>query len=286
VTRFARRRVVRGVALLSMAALVAVAAGYWRARQVREALYAAFSPVPITNCELRRFGAANDGGYLLCGNLLTNAAAAYSYGINGDDAWGCAVAAARKIPLHQYDCFNTQEPPCDGGVAPRFHPECIGPERETIDGRPFDSFASHLERNGHVGQRLIVKMDVEGSEWRSLATAPKHVLHAIDQLAIEFHGVEDAAFLETAARLNEFFYVAHIHYNNYECGAGFEPFASRVFEALLVNKRIAVANPWVSARGPSPLDAPNNPNMADCQDAPDRTELQQIAGWLRRKLRP
>jgi hypothetical protein len=277
--------------LAAKAALVALilalgveAVQYRRARRLREALYAAFAPVTITNCQLERFGSANDGGYLMCGNLFGAASAAYSYGINGEDAWGCEVQSLFKIPVHQYDCFNTNAPNC-GRDLDRFHAECIGPERAVVEGLPFDTFANHVEKNGDVGKRIVVKMDVEGAEWQSLAGAPDHVLNAIDQMAVEFHEVETEAFLDTARRLQEFFYVAHVHQNNFLCQPGFDPFPGQVFEALFVNKRIAVANPWVDARGPSPLDAPNTPVLPDCQAAPGGNELQRIGRWGQRRWR-
>ena len=277
--------------LAARAALVAMIVGlaveavqYWRARQVREALFEAFTPVKITNCELARFGSANDGGYLMCRNLLSAAVAAYSYGINGDDAWGCEVSALFGIPVHQYDCFNTNAPRCASDLG-RFHAECIGPERATIEARPFETFANHVEKNGDTGKRIVVKMDVEGSEWESLAVAPEHVLNAIDQMSVEFHEVERASFLETTRRLREFFYVAHVHQNNFSCHPGFDPFPGEVFEVLLVNKRIAVADPWVNARGPSPLDAPNTLTLPDCQASPPGNELQRIGRWTQRRLR-
>lgn len=282
------RRVKKLAAKAALAALIvglaAEAVQYWRARQVREALYEAFAPVKITNCELKRFGNLNDGGYLMCGNLLSAAEAGYSYGINGEDAWGCDVSTLIRIPIHQYDCFNTNAPGCKSDLG-RFHAECIGPERATIDDLPFDTFANHLDKNGDVGKRIVVKMDVEGSEWLSLAGAPDHVLNAIDQMAVEFHEVETAAFLDTARRLDEFFYVAHVHQNNYLCQPGYDPFPGQVFEVLFVNKRIAVADPWVDARGPSPLDAPNTPVLADCQASPGGNELQRIGRWAQRRWR-
>jgi hypothetical protein len=280
-----RRVAVRVAAGLFLVLVLAAGIDYRRDRDVREALHAALAPMHITNCELQRFGSVNDGGYLMCGNLLKPAQAVYSYGIDGNDAWGCDVAGPLNIPLHQYDCFNTAAPRCSGNAVPQFHAECVGPARATVEGRPFDTIAAQIDTNGDTGKRLIMKMDVEGWEWRSLAAAPDHVLQAIDQLAIEFHRVEDRAYLETTARLNEFFYVAHVHTNNYECRPGFEPFAGPVFEALLVNKRIAVADPSVDARGPSPLDAPNNPAFADCQAPAPKSELLRVTSWLRRKLR-
>ena len=279
-----RRSVVRIVAMVAVVVAAATALNYWRDRQVREALHAALTPVQITNCELQRFGSSHDGGYLMCANLLAPSQSAYSYGIDGTDDWGCAVAGRLNIPLHQYDCFNTTAPHCSAAT-PRFHAECVGPAAATIDGRPFDTVATHIVKNGDTGKRLVMKMDVEGAEWQSLLAAPDHVLEAIDQLAIEFHRIESRAYLDTLVRLNRFFYVAHFHYNNYECLSGFDPFEGPVFEVLMVNKRIAVANPWVNPWGPSPLDAPNNPDAADCQGRVQRSEPVRIARWIGRKTR-
>jgi hypothetical protein len=271
-------------AVLIVAVMIVTGLQYWRARQIREALYAAFTPVQLTNCTLQRFGETNDGGYLMCGNLLSAAQSGYSYGIGGADAWGCDVATLFDIPIHQYDCFNTTETRCPGNSS-RFHAECIGPERVTTDGRPFDTFANHIERNGDAGKRLVVKMDVEGAEWRSLLIAPDHALEAIDQMVIEFHNVEEASFLETAVRLRQFFHVANVHMNNWSCRPGVEPFPADVFEALLVNKRIAVADTSITAPARSGLDAPNMPEYPDCQQSAPVSELQRIARWTYRKVR-
>ena len=264
-----------------MLMLVAGGVHYWRTRQLRNALYAALTPVRITNCRLNRYGNANDGGYLMCANLMAGAQSGYSYGIGGEDAWGCDVTGQTGVPIHQYDCFNTQAPACPG-ASTIFHAECVGADRGTIDNRPFNTIGNHVAENGDTGKRLIMKMDVEGAEWRSLAVAPDHVLEAIDQLAVEFHRVERTHFLDTITRLNDFFYVAHIHYNNYECRPGYDPFPAPVFEVLFVSKRIAVANPWVDARGPSPLDAPNTRALPDCQVSAVGAEPQRIGRWIYR----
>ena len=275
------RLATRLLAVVILLALAAAGVQYWRTRQIRERLYAAFTPVQVTNCTLQRFGNVNDGGYLMCANLMSAAQSSYSYGINGEDAWGCDVITQNPIPVHQYDCFNTTAPACPGGTT-MFHAECVGPERATIEGRPFDTIANHIATNGDYGKRLIVKMDVEGSEWRSLAGAPDHVLEAIDQLAVEFHRLDQPHFLDTAARLTEFFYAVNLHQNNYECRPGYDPFPGPVFEVLFVNKRIGVAHPTARVSAPSPLDAPNAPTLPDCQQFATRSEVQRVAGWLQR----
>ena len=67
------RLAVRLIAILGLIAIIAAAAQYWRTRQIRETLWAAFTPVHVTNCELQRFGPNSDGGYPLCVNLLQDA---------------------------------------------------------------------------------------------------------------------------------------------------------------------------------------------------------------------
>ncbi len=48
------------------------------ARQVRQRLLLELEPVTLKNCTLERIGSANDGGYLMCANLLGGVQSAYS----------------------------------------------------------------------------------------------------------------------------------------------------------------------------------------------------------------
>jgi hypothetical protein len=110
-----------------------------------------------------------------------------------------------------------------------------------------------------------MKIDVEGAEWQSLLSTPDEVLEQIDQLAVEFHWIEDATSLALVRRLKQFFEVAHFHINNASCTAGVEPFPGWAYEVLFVNKRVATVDTSGRPSGPSPLDAPNLPLIPDCQ---------------------
>ena len=233
----------------------------------RNALFAALQPVKLANCELERVGDAHDGGYLICGNLTTRAAALYSYGISASDAWGCAMSARLKLPVHQYDCFNVQRPQGCEGATPVFHEECVGPARVTEEGRLFDSLEAQVARNGDAGKRLIVKMDVEGSEWPSFMATPDPVLRNIDQLSVEFHGVEEARYAETIQKLKRIFHVVNVHYNNWTCHPDVAPLPALAYEVLFVNKDLGVLDAGGAPLVPHPLDAPNNWERADCQAA-------------------
>ena len=240
-------------------------------QQAREALFAEVQPVKLTNCELARYGEKHDGGYLACRNLLPEVRAAYSYGISGYDGWGCEISTELKVPVHQYDCFDTRHPSCPGGQT-IFHPECVGGSSSTdAGGRVFDSIQGQITRNGDSDKHLVMKMDVEGAEWESLLSTPDAVFEKIDQLILEFHGVDKniERSREVVLKLKEFFHVAHFHVNNYSCRWGLQPFGGWAYEVTFVSKRLAKLDLGGGlATLPNPLDTPNNPAAPDCQVPP------------------
>ena len=233
---------------------------------VRQELFAEFQPVKLSNCEMGRLGEANDGGYVVCTNLLSRMQTAYSYGINGTDGWGCEMSLRYHVTTHEYDCFNTTVPVCEGGST-RFHAECVGPTKTTKEDRPFDSLEHHLVANGDAGHRLVVKMDIEGDEWETFAATPDGVFSQIDQLSVEFHDVDQPRFVATIRRLKQHFHVVNVHYNNWVCDAAAAPFPASAFEVLLVNKNVGVPDPVGQPLVPNPLDQPNNRRVPDCQRA-------------------
>jgi hypothetical protein len=246
----------------------------WRVERARRRLFDELQPVKLTNCDFKRFGEPNDGGYVMCANLLASVQSGYSYGISGYDGWGCDVSRDLAVPVHQYDCFDLKRPVCAGGRTV-FHEECIGPERATIDGRVFDNLQSQFTKNGDLAKRLVVKMDVEGAEWDTLLRTPDAVLQRIDQLTIELHGIGDAErIMAVVDKLKRVFYIANLHFNNFTCRGGIAPFPADVYEVLFVSRRIG--QPAGSGRGGAPrrLIAPNNPGLNDCQSVanlpPDR----------------
>lgn len=265
---------VKGMAVAILRGLVigAILIGVWilvrpkplTAKEIRQQLFNEVQPIALKNCTLERFGARNDGGYLICGNLLGNVQSAYSYGIAGDDSWGCAVSRRSNVPVHQYDCFDNTRPVCPGGRFD-FHDECVGGRTETIESRFYDTVPNQIGKNGDAGKTLVVKMDVEGAELDSLLATPDAILNTFDQLVIELHRA-DRQFLDLVRKLKRLFHVVHLHYNNSVCTTQWKPFPSPVYEVSFVNKRIGIPDP----AGPTPvlpnvLDAQNNLFRQDCQ---------------------
>ena len=233
-------------------------------RQIRQALLEELRPVSLKNCTLKRFGSRYDGGYLMCENLIDGLEAAYSYGVGPNDEWGCEVSARYRVPVHQYDCFDPARPVCETGHFV-FHDECIGNRRAIIESRFFDTLANQISGNGDSGKRLIVKIDVEGAEWDALMATSDAVLGRIDQLAMELHGSHDRRFLRAVQKLKRTFYVVNLHFNNYSCSAETAPFPSRAYQVLMVNKRIGVLDMAAGTPAASALNAPDDPQMPDCQ---------------------
>jgi hypothetical protein len=233
-------------------------------RARRQALVAELQPVTLSNCELARVGGSDDGGYVMCRNLLDGITTAYSYGIGGSDDWGCEISATYKVPVHQYDCFNPTVLQCAGGHF-KLNSECVGPRTEVIDGRPFDTIANHIARNRDRGKRMAVKMDIEGGEWLSLLATPDEVFDSIVQMPMELHGVDEPEVLEGVLKLKRHFYVLSVHFNNYACDASLAPMAGSAYQVLLVNKRVGkLGAPPPGRPGAERFMEPDWPGHPEC----------------------
>jgi hypothetical protein len=236
-----------------------------RRRQLRETILAELRPVALKNCTLKRFGSANDGGYLMCENLIEPIDAAYSYGVGRNDDWGCDVSRRYHVPVHEYDCFDPARPVCDGGTLV-FHNECVGDGTGYRASRFFDTLKNQIQKNGQTAQRVILKIDIEGAEWDALLATPDEVLASIPQISMEMHGYDDPKIVEVLRKLNRHFYLVNLHFNNWSCTAKAAPLTAWAYQTHWVNKRIGVLDPTMPVPAPmSPLNAPDSPTRPDCQ---------------------
>src|SRR2546430_160427 len=154
---FMRRRAIRiALVIVAFGAAAAIAIGdiahRAAARRLREAILAELQPVVLKNCTLKRFGSANDGGYLMCENLIEPLDAAYSYGVGSNDDWGCELSRRYHVPVHQYDCFDTARPICDDGTFV-FHNECVG----NRSGYRSEEHTSELQSQSNLVCRLLLE---------------------------------------------------------------------------------------------------------------------------------
>jgi hypothetical protein len=255
--------------IIAVAAAAAVVIGdleqHAAGRKLSEAILAELQPVALKNCTLKRFGSANDGGYLMCENLIEPLDAGYSYGVGRNDDWGCDVSRRYHVPVYEYDCFDPARPTCNGGTFV-FHDECVGDRTSYRESRFFDTLENQIRKNGDIGRRLIVKMDIEGGEWDSLLTAPDELLASIPQIAMELHGFDDPKIVEVLRKLKRNFYLVNLHFNNWSCTPKAAPLPAWAYQVLWVNKRVGLLDPAAPIPAPmSPLNAPDSPTSPDCQ---------------------
>jgi len=234
-------------------------------RKLRETILAELWPVALKNCTFKRFGSANDGGYVMCENLIEPLDAAYSYGVGRNDDWGCDVSRRYHVPVHQYDCFDPARPSCDGGRFV-FHNECVGNWTGYKESRYFDTLENQIRKNGDAERRVLIKMDIEGAEWDSLLAAPDDLLASIPQITMEMHGFNDPKIVDVIRKLKRNFYLVNLHFNNWSCTRRAAPLLAWAYQTHWVNKRIGVVDPAVPVPAPmSSLNAPDSPTWPDCQ---------------------
>jgi hypothetical protein len=163
-----------------------------------------------------RLGGPHDGGYV-CLEDFSDIDAAISLGVGDDVSWDASIAE-RGLIVYQYD-HSVAAPPT-AHVNFRFSRRKIGASVDT-ETETFTSILAHrrLTRPNSV----IMKVDVEGSEWASFAAASSETLDIFAQVICEFHGfqlVTDDGWFERAfgvmSKLNQKFAVVHIHGNNAE----------------------------------------------------------------------
>ncbi len=165
-----------------------------------------------------RVGGPADGGYVMVDDFPSDPIC-YSLGIGGDVSWDLAMAA-RNAMVYQYD-HTIQRSPVDH-PAFRFFRFGIG----ASDAEPrMTTLTSALAQNGHQDAgNLILKMDIEDSEWSVLGATPESCLAQFSQIVIEFHGLTRAAdkfWISQAEKvlrkMRRTHLPVHVHGNNWGC---------------------------------------------------------------------
>jgi hypothetical protein len=112
---------------------------------------------------------------------------------------------------------------------------------------------------------IFVKMDIEGSEYRTLL-AFKPFYHLINGFVIEFHDLDilGSNFTEIVREMSEYFYIAHVHANNYG-GYIYPTTLSMVLEITFISKKMVSGIPIDSTSSyPIPgLDFACNPKVPE-----------------------
>lgn len=220
-------------------------------------------PQKILSHEKVRVGHNADGGYILLDDF-NNIKLALSLGIHNEDSWDRQIASL-GIPVKQYDYSISQ--------APTAHP-LFSFNKLKVSGNIGDGCITlpdiiHTSGHSEAGS-LLLKIDIEDSEWEVFDLCPSEYLSKFRQIACEFHGLSrlsDIGFYTLAKRvvekLNADFIPFHIHANNY---GSLINIANVVFPDVI---EISYANRKHYDRAPTTeifptkLDFPNNPDLPD-----------------------
>jgi hypothetical protein len=169
---------------------------------------------PMHNHEFNLIRIGNpegDGGYVML-DCFKTARIAYSLGVGSDVSWDLDLAE-RGAAIFQYD-YSIETPPVQH---PCFHFFPIA-----ISGMPCDgskTLSKTLIENGHeVMDNMILKVDIEGSEWDLFDLLDREVLLRFSQIACEFHDIANPEKLERTLRvlskICDDFHCVHLHANN------------------------------------------------------------------------
>jgi len=129
------------------------------------------------HCQLERWDQ-----YAVCKAALQGATRALSLGINGYDPWGKQLQQVYGLVPRGFDCFNTNKP---AGFEINFSTTCIGGVAEVVEGRQYDTLPNQLE--GIYNRSVLVKMDIELSEWSVLESLSALDWDHISSLHVEYH---------------------------------------------------------------------------------------------------
>lgn len=142
----------------------------------------------------------------------------YSLGIGTDVSWDLQMAGY-GAQVFQFD--HTVAGPPEPHENFHFAPVMIGAQDDAKNN--IRSLAGAIEQNRHIGNiPMIMKMDIEDSEWEVLAATPTEILARFEQIVLEFHGLNRLynghwyTKLETTLRhMRRSHMPVHVHGNNF-----------------------------------------------------------------------
>jgi hypothetical protein len=173
-------------------------------------ILALLEPSPTRLTLAKRFGAANDGGYVLI-NDISKKDFLVSMGVANDVRFEKEISSLLNA-MHLYDDSINSLP--ENLTNCTFFGERIG-------GIGNVSISDTIRRAKNVGD-FILKMDIEGSEWDTLDAESEDTLKVFRQIAVEFHwfnDLNDFEYLDKSLRvlrkLTQSHFVLNVHPNNW-----------------------------------------------------------------------
>ncbi len=235
-----------------------------RSRRIYHAL-SLLRPYDITDGEKTRIGRSGDGGYVLLTQRFLPPVV-YSFGIGDEISF--------EYDLAQRGCKGYLFDHTVDGL-PYQHPNLsflkAGVAASNDPSGPLATIEEYLCRNGDAYKNdLLLKLDVEGSEYGVLSATSDNGLQCFSQIALEVHWLHRLAdpvfcstFIEVFERLNKLFTLCHVHANNCASLAFVEGLPSAdVLELTYVRTDLVERVPSQTSY-PTYLDCANDPERQD-----------------------
>jgi FkbM family methyltransferase len=162
-----------------------------------------------------RIGSANDGGYVIP-DLLESLDYAFCAGVadNSDFEYDLADSG---ISVFMID-FSVEAPARNHKLF-QFSRFALAPSTR---GTSFISLEDWVNQSKAASSNMLLKMDIEGAEWRVLDETPDRVLARFEVIVVEFHWFECVKDLwafglvqSVLNRLLDGFDLVHVHGNNF-----------------------------------------------------------------------
>jgi len=178
-------------------------------------IHGLLQPTAIPSLLLKRYGAIDDGGYLLPVKLVDMAKGAVSIGV-GSEVSVDRELVSNGVPVHAWDHTVSELPEKGTGVV--FHKLGLGDD-------PLNDLLLPLSEivdlsSGQELENLILMLDCEGAEWETLTQHNLHVLMRFSIVSAELHFLGNALvasgpFLESLRFMDEHFLAVSTSSNNY-----------------------------------------------------------------------
>ncbi len=162
-----------------------------------------------------RIGPQTDGGYVLADHFSPEQTV-LSYGISTEYRFDRSMAeSGHTVYMFDHTIDGIEDPHHNmhwyrEGIAGTSRPEQL-----------LFTLQDHLERFEIQGDRLILKMDIEGDEFDALGNTSDETLSRFEQIGLELHylgRLSDPTFRDSCVRLlkkiNRQFTLFHVHANN------------------------------------------------------------------------
>lgn len=231
-------------------------------------IYQLIKPMDVIGKQKVRIGKKGDGGYILL-NDFNNTRIAYSFGINNEISFEEDLAT-RDIEVYMYDHTINKIPK----INPKFHWKKIGLTGKKVINKDMKTLKELIKENGHINEKnMILKMDIEESEWEVFLYMNFDILRKFEYILVEFHFENryKSMYSKVFKKLNKTHQIFHLHCNN--CGGMVNFDGHNICYSLEISFVIKGKNTFVKSSENYPV---KNIDYRNCNSKPEINNFLNI----------